>query len=302
MARPSAYPNWATNVNYAGGPNVGTPTKVVPSAGRMADGWRNNDVPPAQEENYEMDLLNQWIQWLDAGLAANLATLNGLTGIPDGARVNVRTQSAYQRVAAGTAGASDGYWLVTSADGGQWLHPNWKDAASGKIAYVGPVPAETTTVATPAGRINKQFIPHGWFFEMPIPLQVFTTNSTTTLTNANGAVLATWDMGTLAATDYIYAHINAACHSGSAAGYEVGVYISNDNGATWALMTPYNGVAVGVPFIYDAAGTGAASSVDLSFVLNVSAGHNLVQLRAASIAAGVTTVSVGAGLIRVERT
>lgn len=65
MARPAALPTWATNVNYSGGPLIGTPTKIAPAGGRIADGWRPQDLPPGQEENYTQDLQNQWTAYLD---------------------------------------------------------------------------------------------------------------------------------------------------------------------------------------------------------------------------------------------
>jgi hypothetical protein len=80
----------------------------------------------------------------------------------------------------------------------------------------------------------------------------------------------------------------------------VGVYVSIDNGATWFLATPNSGV-VNVPLVFDASGTGNAASVDLSFEIPPGAGHVKVQLRAASVAAGVTTVSLAASLIEVKR-
>lgn len=68
MAKPATVPTWATGTNYAGGPDIGTPTKVAPSGGRIADGWRRDDVPPAQEQNYFQNGVGQWITWLN-GLA-----------------------------------------------------------------------------------------------------------------------------------------------------------------------------------------------------------------------------------------
>ncbi len=70
MTRPTTFPDWATNTNYAGGPDIGTVTKVAPSAGRIADGWRNTDVPPAQEQNHEANLTGQWIRYFDDRIEA----------------------------------------------------------------------------------------------------------------------------------------------------------------------------------------------------------------------------------------
>jgi hypothetical protein len=67
MPRPSIVPSHATNANYAGGPEVGTPTKVAPDATIMGDGYRPGDEPGAQTFNYQINLLCQWIAWLAAG-------------------------------------------------------------------------------------------------------------------------------------------------------------------------------------------------------------------------------------------
>ncbi len=65
ITRPTDFPDWATNPNWVSGPDIGQPTKALPVVGRIADGWRNGDVPPPQEQNYEMNLLGQWIRYLD---------------------------------------------------------------------------------------------------------------------------------------------------------------------------------------------------------------------------------------------
>jgi hypothetical protein len=46
---------WATNDNFAAGPDVGTPTKVPPSVGQEADGYYRNNKPAAKIWNY-----NRW--------------------------------------------------------------------------------------------------------------------------------------------------------------------------------------------------------------------------------------------------
>lgn len=66
MPKPTTVPTWATNANYAGGPLAGSPTKTTPASGRIQDGWRPNDVPPAQEQNYFQNWVGQWLTWLNA--------------------------------------------------------------------------------------------------------------------------------------------------------------------------------------------------------------------------------------------
>lgn len=70
MPRPGTAPAWATNTNYSTGPVgvIGTPTKVAPSGGTIADGYLPGDEPGAQNYNYEVNLLCQWVAWLAAGI------------------------------------------------------------------------------------------------------------------------------------------------------------------------------------------------------------------------------------------
>lgn len=59
------YPDWATDANYSGG----GPTKVAPSAGRVAQGWEVLQQPPAQFFNWWKNLVSQWIRHLKTELA-----------------------------------------------------------------------------------------------------------------------------------------------------------------------------------------------------------------------------------------
>lgn len=67
--KPSVVPTWATDTNFTNGPAavIGTPTKVAPSAGVRAEGWIPNTAPGAQHENYEKNLIGQWLDYLDDG-------------------------------------------------------------------------------------------------------------------------------------------------------------------------------------------------------------------------------------------
>ena len=72
MARPTdagfpdaPYPSWASNTNAATGPNVGNLTKIQPSSGFIADGWKQDDVPPGEYQNWWQDLAKRWIKYLD---------------------------------------------------------------------------------------------------------------------------------------------------------------------------------------------------------------------------------------------
>ena len=117
--KPSSLPKWATNENYAGGPDIGTPTKVVPPAGRLSDGWRSTDRAPAQHWNWLANLQNLWIEWLDSvsdiALAAREVQWVGLEPELIGFG-SVTTDPARH-----TPVISMGYRPATDASSPQWL-------------------------------------------------------------------------------------------------------------------------------------------------------------------------------------
>lgn len=77
MATPSTLPTWATDANFTSGPKSGSPTKVVPSAGALAQG----DVPGQPYRSERKNWLFYWIcQWL-----AYLSNLNNETGFVNAA-------------------------------------------------------------------------------------------------------------------------------------------------------------------------------------------------------------------------
>ena len=64
MTKPEERIEWATNVNYAGGPDVGTVTKVEPTLATEEDGWRGNQIPPPQFQNNWQNAVFQHLEWL----------------------------------------------------------------------------------------------------------------------------------------------------------------------------------------------------------------------------------------------
>lgn len=63
MTQPIDYPDFATDANYTNGPNVGTPTKVTPSAGELAEGNISGTAPSAQKANWWQSLVGLWIRY-----------------------------------------------------------------------------------------------------------------------------------------------------------------------------------------------------------------------------------------------
>lgn len=65
MEKPDMLPEWATNELYEGGPDAGMPTKLVVSAGEMADGYHRGHRPPARKLNWLLNKFGQWVKYLD---------------------------------------------------------------------------------------------------------------------------------------------------------------------------------------------------------------------------------------------
>lgn len=214
--------------------------------------------------------------WLESHFVADPTALAAVTGYADGTRLFVRSNGQfYQRVAIGTPHAPDGYWLVTSADGGQWIHDEYGDATGQKVAYIGPVPGETTTLATPAGRVNKQFIDHGFFTndaQLSHLQDSMTSNVAKTFNNANIS-----DLGTLQVGDIVEFRPIATAKGNSAASFLVNVWTeySEDNGGTWHAITGNN---AGNMTLMDA--SNGSHALALGFVHVVAnAGHFLIRIR-----------------------
>lgn len=105
MAKPATVPTWATNTNYVGGPQVGTPTKTTPGGTRLGDGWRKDDVPPAQEQNWFQNWTGQWLTWV-----------NSLALVDSGAGVQIQI-SGTSHVIAGTNLILDSTAFLIAASG-----------------------------------------------------------------------------------------------------------------------------------------------------------------------------------------
>lgn len=56
MAKPTLSAEFATS---------GTAQKVAPGASRVSSGWLAGDEPPAEEENYLLNVIGQWLAFLD---------------------------------------------------------------------------------------------------------------------------------------------------------------------------------------------------------------------------------------------
>ncbi len=299
MARPAAFPTWATNTNYAGGPNVGTATKVAPSGGRIADGWRNNDVPPAQEQNYEMNLVDSWVEYMDHGDEVSLSTLT--TNISPKSKVFVTGFGWYYYVAT-TPFTADGKWVITAdaGIGGQWIHEHQALVRTGAFhAAVGPVPGDAFTIPTAAGRINQAVVPRGWLQGAAGAATGTLTNATVdaalgvgTLADYGGTHFA--DLGTLATLDEI--RFTASAVVSSAVDFSLGVYVTDSTG-TYPLSTGAGGIPA-----YTAPGAGRNSSVSVSFAYTVGGNGNVkVYFKGNVISAGTASLIVSAFALDVYR-
>lgn len=78
MTKPNELPEWATNENYSGGPDVGAPTKVDPGAGAAAEGHVPGTRGAAQVMNWWQNLVGRWAVWLDGTFGDDGTTLDVL--------------------------------------------------------------------------------------------------------------------------------------------------------------------------------------------------------------------------------
>lgn len=69
MPKPTLVPVWSTDANYTGGAEAGTPTKVTPTAGKIAEGFEPQEEPAAQTLNDRLNLIGQWATWLNGIVA-----------------------------------------------------------------------------------------------------------------------------------------------------------------------------------------------------------------------------------------
>ncbi len=77
MAKPLNNFEFATNTNYSTGPDVGTPTKVAPSAGEIDSGFVRGTAAVAQHVNWLFGEVQEWLEYL-AGLATDTEFLEDL--------------------------------------------------------------------------------------------------------------------------------------------------------------------------------------------------------------------------------
>lgn len=79
MPKPSTVFVWATDANYGAGAFSwsSTANKTAPVAGLIAEGWEPTEHPTAQNLNWNLNLIGQWITYFDLGTYDGNWTVNG---------------------------------------------------------------------------------------------------------------------------------------------------------------------------------------------------------------------------------
>lgn len=299
MSRPAISADWATNTNYATGPDIGTPTKVVPSAGRFQDGWRNTDVPPAQEQNYWQGLVGDWINWFDSG-DVGLASLSSFS--PAGAISLSRFFSSslgFYEFHTGHPFTADGFWVIDNApSGGQLTYGMLSMFNTKKIPAIGPTPGETYATATPSGRVNPEVVPHGWVSSQVIPPLDTSSVDATILTNTDGEVVYEMTFTGLQAGDVLFFTCPAVARNSVVDNpFQTGTFLSEDNGSSYVAVSPLRS---GQNHYYVA--NVAPVSVELSFIKTLTSPTTVkIQVRLGASSGGTTHLAIGNGYARVER-
>lgn len=83
MAKPTQTAAWATDANYTGGPEAGTPTKVEPTAAKKAEGHEPGEEPAAQSLNWWQNVVGAWTAWLNGIVAGASPQLVQMTAVGD---------------------------------------------------------------------------------------------------------------------------------------------------------------------------------------------------------------------------
>ena len=67
--KPTFVFTWASDAVYSTGPAplIGTATKINPGAALLAEGWKADDIPPAQFQNYILNDYSGWVVWQNGG-------------------------------------------------------------------------------------------------------------------------------------------------------------------------------------------------------------------------------------------
>jgi len=65
--KPTDLPTWATDATYSSGPESGEDTKIEPSAGFQAEGFKPATYPRPEHFNWYMNLVYLWAQYLNDG-------------------------------------------------------------------------------------------------------------------------------------------------------------------------------------------------------------------------------------------
>ncbi len=304
VSRPTTYPTWATNTNYASGPAAGTPTKVTPSAGQIADGWRPQEAPPATQENWWHGFVGDWVTWLDSG-SLSRAAIKALTDVTLGTRVFSRDRMCWYEYETIAIYANDDEWTLdaTGMSAGQWVAIPLKLP----IAKVGPAPNDAFLSATPAGRINKQVVPMGVFaYTVNAFSSSYNTSSGSNVTlgtpiDTNGFSAT---MRPLLQSDVIEMQVSAWIAGNSAANFNVQVWLetSADAGTTWTPVTAGAG-ALSIALTAD----NLPKALPLTFFTTYPAygsgvaGRFMVRLRAISDGTHQLVVTVDSDIFRVSR-
>lgn len=111
MAKPGTVPTWATDTNIATGTETGTPTKVAPSAGFVAQGLVPGDTFVGPYFNYLLNLITTWIAYLN------------LSGTDEITYANTRTRTVLIPASAGY-NSTTAVFAYPAADSRGWVASN----------------------------------------------------------------------------------------------------------------------------------------------------------------------------------
>jgi hypothetical protein len=150
MAKPGTVTTWSTDTNIATGTEAGTPTKVAPSAGFIAQGLVPGDL-----------FVGPYVNWLINAICGWIAYLN-LSGTDEITYSNTRTRTVMVSALGGTSTLTIGDPDVTASDDGAVTFPATTNPVSYRVPLQIPQGATLTQVragvaGTGAGLAFKVF-------------------------------------------------------------------------------------------------------------------------------------------------
>lgn len=165
MAQPTYYPDWATEDTTL--PSTGQTNKVRPKNSLLTIGWDKGQIPSAEEFNWELNNLGQWIRYLNDEVSDAVTSVTLSSATLNAATYNPTPNTLVKRDSGGGFGSLQNFYGYAPA-GQNFDYRIYDQAASntqrGSFAwdrtgdvitiYKGTPTAKTSEIVLYAGRVE----------------------------------------------------------------------------------------------------------------------------------------------------